>query len=213
MEKNTSFKISVITCFYNVEEFIEETIKSVLKQHYTNWELLLIDDGSIDGSSEIAENYAEKYPTKIFYYEHEGHVNKGLSYSRNTAIEKANGEFISFLDADDVWLPKYLSHQAEVILKNSSCTMVCEATEYWYSWNNPKENDAIIKVGVEQDQLYLPPQLMLNLYPLAKGDAPCVCGILIKKSSLEKYGGFDESFKGLYEDQVFLSKIGEHGSE
>ena len=207
MERNTPFKISVITCFYNVENFIEETIRSVLKQKYTNWELLLIDDGSTDRSTEIAKKYALRFPEKIFYYEHEGHQNKGLSYSRNTAIKKATGKLISFLDADDVWLPKYLTHQAEVIQQNQSCTMVCEATEYWYSWNNPKEHDTIIKIGVDQDCVYPAPQLMLNLYPLGEGAAPCVCGILIEKNVLEKYGGFDESFKGLYEDQVFLSKI------
>lgn len=207
MEKNTPFKISVITCFYNVENFIEETIKSVLKQQYTHWELLLIDDGSADGSTAIAKKYAGKFPQKIFYHDHEGHANKGLSYSRNAAIKKADGEFISFLDADDVWLPEYLSYQAEVIQKNSSCTMVCEATEYWYSWKNPKENDTIIEIGTGQDCVYAPPQLMLNLYPLGEGAAPCVCGILIKKTVLEKYGGFEESFKGMYEDQVFLSKI------
>ncbi len=111
MEKKTSFKISIITCFYNVENFIEQTIRSVLKQQYTHWELLLIDDGSRDSSTAIAKKYAEKYPEKIFYYEHEAHTNKGLSYSRNVAIEKADGTFISFLDADDVWLPNYLSHQ------------------------------------------------------------------------------------------------------
>lgn len=207
MEKNASFKISVITCFYNVENFIEETIASVLNQQYIHWELLLIDDGSSDGSTAIAKKYAAKFPGKIFYHDHEGHINKGLSYSRNTAIKNAAGEFISFLDADDIWLPEYLSHQAEVIQKNDSCTMVCEATEYWYSWNNPKEDDTIIKIGTTQDCVYSPPQLMLNLYPLGEGAAPCVCGILVKKSVLEKYGGFEESFKGMYEDQVFLSKI------
>ncbi len=207
MEKNTTFKISIITCFYNVENFIEQTIKSVLKQQYTQWELLLIDDGSTDGSTAIAKKYAEKYPDFFFYYEHEDHANKGLSYSRNIAIEKANGTFISFLDADDVWLPNYLSHQVAIIQNNPLCTMVCEATEYWYSWNNAKEIDTIIKVGVDADRMYAPPQLMINLYPLGEGAAPCVCGILVKKLVLEKYGGFEESFKGLYEDQVFLSKV------
>ncbi|MEP6583930.1 MAG: glycosyltransferase family A protein, partial [Ginsengibacter sp.] len=174
MEKNTSLKVSVITCFYNVESFIDETVKSVLKQQFTNWELLLIDDGSSDGSTKIAKKYALQFPEKIFYYEHEGHKNYGLSYSRNVAISKANGEFISFLDADDVWLPAYLSHQVEVMSNNSSCAMVCEATEYWYSWNNPKEIDTITNIGTTQDLQYSPPQLMVNLYPLGEGNAPCV---------------------------------------
>ncbi|MEP7252138.1 MAG: glycosyltransferase family A protein [Ginsengibacter sp.] len=204
---SNTYKISIVTCFYNVESFIEQTIKSVLQQQYTGWELLLIDDGSSDASTAIAKKYASKYEGKVFYFEHDGHANKGLSYSRNVAIKKATGEFITFLDADDIWLLQYLNHQVEVLTTHPECAMICEATEYWYSWSSPKEFDAIIKIGTAQDQLYSPPQLMLNLYPLGEGDAPCVCGIIIKKSVLEKYGGFDESFKGLYEDQVFLSKI------
>ncbi len=207
MENNEAPKISVITCFFNVETFIEETIQSVLSQRYDNWELLLIDDGSQDGSTKIAKEYASKYPGKIHYYEHEEHKNKGLSYSRNVGIEIAEGELITFLDADDTWLPQYLTHQVEIFSKNPSCAMICEATEYWYSWNNQEHTDNIIPIGAGQDAAYAPPQLMLSLYPLGQGSAPCMCGVIIKKNVLEKYGGFDDSFKGMYEDQVFLSKI------
>ncbi len=108
-------KVSIITCFLNVEAFIDEAIKSVLLQDYTNWELILFDDGSNDGSTDIAKKYTSAYPDKIFYKEHQSHVNKGLSASRNAAISEATGEFITFLDADDVWLPGYLSHQVNLI--------------------------------------------------------------------------------------------------
>lgn len=203
--KNTSFKVSIITCFFNVENFIEQTIKSVIKQKYKNWELLLIDDGSSDKSTDIAKKYSVKYPGKILYHDHENHANKGLSYSRNSGISKSSGEIIAFLDADDVWLSTYLSNQVNILSKYN-CAMVCEATEYWYSWNK-SDVDTMVLVGTKQDQIYSPPQLMIDLYPLGEGAAPCVCGILIKKASLEKYGGFDKDFKGLYEDQIFLSRM------
>src|ERR1051326_4779826 len=102
-------KISIITCFLNVEEYIQETIESVLKQEYTNWELLLIDDGSTDKSTDIAKKFADEYPGKIIYCEHENHINRGSSASRNVGIKKASGTLIAFLDADDVWLPGMLS--------------------------------------------------------------------------------------------------------
>ena len=86
-------KISIVTCFYNVESFIEQTIKSVLQQQFTHWELLLVDDGSADASTAIAKKYASKFANKIFYFEHDDHANKGLSYSRNVAIKKATGRF------------------------------------------------------------------------------------------------------------------------
>src|SRR5688572_12616840 len=102
-------KISVITCFLNTELYIRETIESVLKQDYNNWELLLIDDGSVDRSTGIAKEFAAKYPDKIIYLEHENHINKGSGASRNLGIKKTSGTLIAFLDADDVWLPDMLS--------------------------------------------------------------------------------------------------------
>lgn len=198
--------VSVITCFFNEKQFLQESVESVLRQESVKWELLLIDDGSNDGSTELAKKYAEKYPGKILYFEHENHQNKGLSASRNLGILHASGEFISFLDGDDVWCPGFLQQLLEII-KKEPVSMVCEATEYWYQWKENTKKDVIIPVGTKGDQLYPPPQLMMNLYPLGKGAAPCLCGLLVKKNILVKHGGFNEEFKGMYEDQVFLSKF------
>jgi hypothetical protein len=85
--------------------------------------------------------------------------------------------------------------------------MVCEASEYWKSWKGEGErDDNIMQIGVEQNKIYAPLELMLELYPLGKGAAPCPCGILMNKEVLRKHGGFNEAFK-LYEDQVFLTKF------
>jgi glycosyltransferase involved in cell wall biosynthesis len=206
MNISANTKISAIICFYNAEQYLREAIESVLQQEYLEWELILIDDGSFDNSTAIAMEYATNYPQKIFYYNHEGHANKGLSASRNEGIKKANGELIAFLDGDDVWLPAYFKDQISV-LQNNDAAMVCEATEYWFNWNAPEVDNVVVPVGAGQDQMYTPPQLMLSLYPLGTGDAPCMCGILIKKETLIKHNGFDDSFTGMYEDQVFLTKI------
>src|SRR5262245_40809950 len=70
---------SVIIIFLDAAKFIEESIQSVLAQTYGNWELLLVDDGSTDGSTDIALDYVQKWPGKIRYFEHEGHINRGMS--------------------------------------------------------------------------------------------------------------------------------------
>lgn len=88
MQKSTPFKISIITCFYNVENFIEETIKSVLKQQYAHWELLLIDDGSADGSTAIAKKYAQKFPQKFFYHELKAIEIKALAIASIRLLKK-----------------------------------------------------------------------------------------------------------------------------
>ncbi len=199
-------KITIITCFLNTEQFLEEAIESVLAQEYFHWELLLIDDGSTDNSTSIAKKFASLHPDRIFYFEHEGHINKGLSASRNLALKEMKGDLVTFLDGDDVWLPNYLSHQLK-LLQRTQASMICEGTLYWYSWNNPSGQDKKILVGVEANKVYYPPQLMVDLYPLGKGAAPCVCSLIVKKEVFLKYGGFDDNFRGMYEDQVFLSKV------
>ncbi|WP_266202600.1 glycosyltransferase family 2 protein [Pontibacter kalidii] len=199
-------KVSIITCFYNEQRYLEEAIESVLHQTYTAWQLLLIDDGSSDNSTRIARRYAAAYPLSITYCAHEGHINKGLSASRNLGLRQAQGELIAFLDADDVWQPTYLEAQLN-LMQQAQVSILCEATVYWYDWNLPEKENQVVYIGTEQDRIYHPPQLMLTLYPLGKGAAPCMCGIILKKEILLRIGGFEDTFRGMYEDQVFLSKL------
>ncbi|TGE08039.1 glycosyltransferase family A protein [Hymenobacter fodinae] len=198
--------ISIVTCFLNQEAFLEEMINSVLNQIYTNWQLLLVNDGSTDASKTIAKKYTAQHPEKIIYLEHPDCANLGLSASRNLAISKSHGEFITFLDGDDVWLKEYLSNQLKVLRNNPEACMICEASEYWHSWHSITA-DIVIPVGSPQNILFQPPQLAEMLYPLGKGAAPCVCGIIVKRETLVGIGMFNEAFSGMYEDQVFLMKI------
>src|SRR5215467_1200932 len=115
--------VSVIMIFLDAEKFIQEAIESVFAQTYANWELLLVDDGSTDASSEMALRYAEQYPTKVRYLEHEGHQNRGMSASRNRGINNARGEYIAFLDADDVWLPLKLEQQTAILESQPEAAM------------------------------------------------------------------------------------------
>lgn len=94
--------ISIIIPVYNVEKYLRECLDSVINQSFPEKEVLLIDDGSADSSSEICEEYAARYP-----YIHVIHKeNGGLSSARNRGIEEASGEWIIFLDSDDVWADK-----------------------------------------------------------------------------------------------------------
>lgn len=205
MDLSTRPKISIITCFLNTELYLKEAVESVLAQEYIHWELLLIDDGSTDNSTAIAKEYAAQHPGKIIYLEHEGHVNRGSSASRNLGIDKSTGELIAFLDADDVWLPRLLTSLLALLQKHR-VSLVCEATQYWYSWNESGK-DHIIQVGISQDEVFSPPRLLTELYPLSDAHAPCICGMLLKKDRMIKWGNFDESFTGMYDDQVLLSKF------
>lgn len=106
--------ISVIIPVYGVEKYIAQTIESVLAQTYSNWELILVDDGSPDNSVEICQQFTDKR-IKIIHQ-----ANRGLAGARNTGIRHAKGEYLAFLDGDDLWLPEKLAKHLEHLEKNPS---------------------------------------------------------------------------------------------
>jgi glycosyltransferase involved in cell wall biosynthesis len=202
--------VSVITAFFNEETFLKESVQSVIAQEYDNWEMMLVDDGSTDDSTWIAKAYAEQYPGKIFYLEHDDHSNRSTAASRNLAISKCRGELVAFLDADDVWGSEKLLKQVEIMCSDANIVLLLEASEYWNSWDTNGGNDIIIQVGKETDKLFEPPVLAEFLYPLGKGAAPCPSAIMARRRFLIKHGGFESGFKGkyqLFEDQAFLIKF------
>lgn len=202
--------VSVVIAFLNEEKFLTEAVESVLQQDYERWELLLVDDGSTDGSTALAKEYAARFPGKITYCEHEGHRNRGLSASRNLGIARAQGELVAFLDADDVWLPEKLSGQVYIFHKYPEIGMVAEGSVHWYNWDDPMPNNVEIAVGAPPDEVYAPFELSYLLYPLGKGAAPGPCALMLKRETIARVGGFEESFTKqyqLYEDQAFLAKV------
>lgn len=101
--------VSIITPCYNASAFIEYTIKSVLAQTYTNWEMLIVDDCSKDDSAEIIKKYSEK-DNRIKYFKTESPSGTPTK-PRNLAIKYASGRYVAFLDSDDIWLPTKLEEQ------------------------------------------------------------------------------------------------------
>lgn len=202
--------VSGITIFWNADEkFFHEAIGSVLAQTYDNWELLLVDDGSTNGSTAVARRYAEQYPMKVRYLEHEGHQNRGMSASRNLGIRHAKGEYIAFLDADDVWLPPKLERQVAILNSQPETAMVCASTQKWYSWaGNPEDVqlDSMRELGVQPNTLFEPPTL-LTLFLRGEAKTPATCSVLVRREVFQEIGGFEESFRGMYEDQAFFAKV------
>lgn len=108
--------ISIITPNYNCESFISQTIESVLKQTYSQWELIIVDDCSTDNSYKIAIDYAS-YDKRIKVIKNE--KNFGAAISRNKALDIAKGEYIAFLDSDDLWEPNKLEYQLKFMQENN----------------------------------------------------------------------------------------------
>ena len=107
--------VSIITPVYNSEAYLSDCINSVLNQNYPDWEHILVDDCSTDGSSRIIEKYASQ-DSRIIYYKLR--TNSGPGIARNKAIEMAKGRYIAFLDCDDIWFPQKLEKQVDFMQKN-----------------------------------------------------------------------------------------------
>lgn len=208
---NTQPLVSIVINFLNAEKFIEEAIESVFAQSYKHWELLLVDDGSTDRSTALAQGYAARHPDRVRYLEHPEHQNVGASASRNLGISHARGEYLAILDSDDVWLPHKLTEQVAIFLSQPAAGMVYGNAVYWYSWTGEPADlarDFMPSLGEQLDTLIAPPQL-LDLF-LQKLGVPCPCTVMVRREVIARRGGFEEAFRGifqLYEDQVFYAKV------
>ncbi len=199
--------VSVVVIFHDDERFLGEAIDSVLGQTFTEWELLLVDDGSTDGSTDIARRVAARQPHRVRYLEHPGHANRGISATRNRGIEDARGQYVAFLDSDDVWIPEKLEEQVTILEANPEVGLLFGASRYWWSWaGEDTRGDKVMQVGAQGDRVHHPPSLLLQLHPLGQGVSPCPSSCIASRALLDAVGGFEAHMPGLYDDQGFLTK-------
>lgn len=129
-------KVSVIMPAYNAEKYIEAAIQSVINQTFINWELIIIDDGSIDNTVEIVAKLVENDHRVRFLI---NETNKGVSYTRNRAIEIATGEWIAFLDSDDLWQNDKLEKQLLLTEKYPDMVVCYTASSFINEAGTPYE--------------------------------------------------------------------------
>jgi len=205
--------VSIITPFLNAENFFQEAIESVLAQSYDPWELLLVDDGSSDRSTEIARSYAAQYPARIRWLEHAGHDHRGAGAARNLGLRWAAGQYLTFLDADDVYLPGKLEKEVAVLEAQPEAAAVCGALQYWYSWTGERRDarrDFIRRLGVRPETLHRPPHLLVH-HLRAGGHKPGISSLMVRREAVAQVGAFEpETFRGLGEDQVFWARVSLH---
>ena len=198
----SSTGVSVVVPFLDPGVFFLEAIASVLAQSYQDWELLLVDDGSSDGSETLAAALEDLHPDRVRRFRHEGGVTRGMSASRNLGLSHARGEYVAFLDADDVWFPGKLQEQTTLLAAHPRVAMVYGPTEWWYSWSgepDDQERDFLQTLGVPLDSVIEPPALVTALL---RREHPTMTPALVRRDALVRAGGFEDSFTGLYEDQA-----------
>ena len=173
--------VSVIIPAYNAEVFIERTIQSVLNQTYTNLEIIVIDDGSSDRTSQIVNTIAQQDSRLRLLQQ----PNSGVAAARNLGIAKSQGELIAPIDADDIWYPLNIEKQVAMMGKaDSSVGLV-------YSWSVDIDEDDLLQGGFHMSHL------QGNVYEalVYRNFIGNASAILIRRACLEKVGGYDPNLK------------------
>lgn len=177
---------SIVIPLYNKEKYIKRTLKSVLKQTFTNFEVIIVDDGSTDNSSEIIKSIND---SRICLIQQE---NGGPSKARNRGIQEAKGEFIAFLDADDEWLPGKLEKQYDFHSCNDDVIWSC--TSFHVKGGKREEHISYSRTGVINDALDA----------VMDGMTIQTSAVVIKRSVFENGSLlFNESFKRSEDREVW----------
>lgn len=183
--------ISVIIPAYNSSRFIEETVLSVLNQTYKEFELLIVDDGSTDSQKEIVQRIA-RCDTRINYFYQQ---NQGVSAARNFGFKKSSGEYVAFLDSDDVWLPDNLRLKLDKFMSGNYGLVHSDAIVIDENSNLTEEKLQGAEGMILQDMLAWEGTRI-----------PGPSSVLVKRSVIDQIGVFDKNLS-TSADQDFFFRI------
>ncbi|MCO6494371.1 MAG: glycosyltransferase family 2 protein [Bacteroidetes bacterium] len=172
--------VSIITPAYNAEKYIAETIESVLQQTFSDWEMLITDDGSTDNTALIIKQYAEKDSRIIYLYQENGKQGK----ARNLAIKNAKGTYLAFIDADDLWVENKLEKQLAIYKQYPEVDLIYTSG---ISFSGSISN--VIKVFHEKAGMIDSTEMYDTML---KGKSLPNLSVIVKKSWVDKVGGLGE---------------------
>lgn len=181
-------KVSAIIPAYNCEDYIKETIESVFSQTYRDIELIVVDDGSSDKTGEIAKSFGSRLK-----YLHQS-KNTGPSGARNRGIDQAKGEYIAFLDHDDIWLPNKIEEQLKLLEGSKDLALVyCNG----YNVNlSGREMDTLFDIAKPYRGFVFEQLILDNFIPTSS--------VVVKKNILDEVGGFNERFLISQDFELYL---------
>lgn len=181
--------VTVVIPAYNASGYLEETIESVLQQSFTDFELLVIDDGSTDDTTGIVHRYSQKDSRVRLFSQ----INQGVSVARNTGIHQAKGKFIAFLDSDDLWLPNKLAVHVQHLSTHPKLGMSFGRVEFMSfdgkptgQLSNPRLSNITPKHLYEENPAITP------------------SNAVIRRDVLDQIGGFDRELSGYADAELFL---------
>lgn len=192
--------VSVIIPFYNRAGVLACAIDSALAQTYPRIEVLLSDDGSTDGGAELAASYARDHDNVVSL---RTEVNRGSAAARNAAIERAAGEYIAFLDSDDIWYPEKLDRQVSTLAAAPSSCAVCQC------------GCRIVKTGNRSGTVQWRPDVQWESDPfralVEERMSFQTSGLMIERSALVAVGLFNERMRRSQDAELLLRLFAEYG--
>jgi len=199
--KNQEPFFSVIICCFNSEEFIKETIDSVINQTFKDWEIVVVDDGSSDETSKIIHDYISKGVDINYFYQE----NRGFAKARNECIELAKGKWIVIIDHDDICLPKRLEIHHNQILTNPDCGFFFGNTIH-FSSDSPELKKHFDNFNLEELELT---QVRVSKSLINSGCFIDSESVMFNKEIAKNSVKFNESFKYIA-DYDFFIRMGFH---
>ncbi|MDX1411266.1 MAG: glycosyltransferase, partial [Nitrospirales bacterium] len=191
-------KVTVIIPVFNGQRYIREALNSVFTQTYRNYEIVIVDDGSKDGSLVILDGFGDRIQLIQ-------QANHGQAEARNAGIKRATGKYVAFLDQDDVWYPSKLERQVALLEADSEAVMVhCDM-------DSIDENGNVIQQSVTSSTR-MSPQKGLTMTRLFGWD-PCIypSTMLIRRTAIDRIGGFDPEIPWYGEDIDLMLRLREIG--
>lgn len=199
---------SVILPVHNAGVYLPETLASLSQQTESSWECLIVDDGSQDDSLAIATRWASQRSSKVRVLQHPGRSNNGVAASRNLALTAARGQWVAFLDADDIWLSSKLSRQRKFIEANPNVTIFGTCIDLIMS----EDVAATVKAAVHDwaDKMAHfedSPDQLTRVSHLLNGNPFCASTVTVRKEAILTVSGFTETLMYQFEDWLLWCKL------
>lgn len=180
-------KVSVIIPTYQHAHFVGQAIQSVLAQTYKDYEIIVVDDGSSDNTSEVLAEFGDQ--VTVIYQE-----NRGLSAARNTGIRASKGEYVAFLDADDVWMPAKLEKQVPLFERNKRVGLIC--SDILFFDESGDRSSTAFETNRPQSGMIHSVIFILSFMPMPT--------VMVRRSCFDDVGYFDETLTSCEDHDMWL---------